>query len=87
MSLKKRDARLVTNGFFLGAGPIPAWQLRSAQSPLEWLLYAFSDRRILHDAFETGLEADASDIELFSLQLYDQPQLRDCLEPTSVVTR
>ncbi len=74
---RSTSRRIITNGLFFGDGPIPPWQLRSAQSPLEWLLYAFSNRQILHDAFETGLEGDAAGSDLFSLKLYEDSQLRE----------
>jgi ATP-dependent helicase/nuclease subunit A len=51
------------------------WQLRACQSPLEWILYSLSDRRILHSAFETGLAEQAVDDGLFDLILYRQPDL------------
>jgi ATP-dependent helicase/nuclease subunit A len=68
--------RTLTTGFFFRDQAISNWQLRSCQSPLEWLLLGLSDHKILHDAFETGLSKDAGDDGLFSFKLYNQPQLQ-----------
>jgi ATP-dependent helicase/nuclease subunit A len=76
-SQKKAHCRnVITNGSFFGNRPISDWQLRSCQSPLEWLLLGLSDQKILHDAFETGLAKDAGNDSLFSFKLYNQSQLQ-----------
>jgi len=72
--------QILSNGFFFGAQPIPDWQLRSCNSPLEWVLYALSEQKSLHDAFGTGLAEQALDDNLFSLKLYDQAQLKQLSE-------
>ncbi|MHC4461306.1 MAG: 3'-5' exonuclease [Planctomycetota bacterium] len=74
---------IICNGFFFGAEPIPSWQLRSCRSPLEWILYGLSDRKNLHNAFETGLAAkgDNEDLsairtaDLFGIKIYEQKEL------------
>jgi ATP-dependent helicase/nuclease subunit A len=55
---------------------IPDWQLRRCQSPLEWVLYALSDQKALHDAFETHLAAEVVDDGLFSFKLYGRAELK-----------
>ncbi len=72
--------RIISNGYFFGDGPIPDWQLRSAPNPLEWILYALSQNKSLHGAFQTGLDGSAVGDDLFSLTLYDQRQLRQLSE-------
>jgi ATP-dependent helicase/nuclease subunit A len=68
--------RILTTGFFFRDQPISDWQLRSCQSPLEWLLLGLSDQKVLHDAFETGLAKDTGGDSLFSFKLYNQSQLQ-----------
>jgi ATP-dependent helicase/nuclease subunit A len=70
----------IVNGFFFSDEPIPDWQLRTCQSPLDWILYGLCDQKALHNAFETGLAADAHEDDLFSLELYRQEQLRELAE-------
>ncbi len=70
---------IIRNGFFFGRRPIPDWQLRRCQSPLEWVLYGLCDQKSLHSAFETGLTGGADD-DLFSIKLYgriEQQQLSE----------
>ncbi len=67
--------RIISNGYLFGAGPVPDWLLRSASSPLEWILYALSESKSLHDVFQTGLTGDVVDDDLFSLTLYNQREL------------
>jgi len=74
---KKKHCRdIVRSGFYFGAEPIADWQLRRCRSPLEWILYGLSDRRNLHNVFETGLSEQAIDDDLFSLKLYSQAELQ-----------
>ena len=68
--------RILTTGFFFHNQPISDWQLRSCQSPLEWLLLGLSDQKVLHDAFETGLSKDAGGDNLFNFRHYSQSQLQ-----------
>ena len=71
---------IISNGFFFGDKPVPDWQLRACRSPLEWILYGLSDRKILHDAFETGLAGQAIDDDLFSFKLHGQSELKQLAE-------
>jgi len=69
------DRSPITNHQLPITKSIPDWQLRSCQSPLEWILYGLSDQKNLHDGFETGLLASGDDDDLFSLKLYSQSEL------------
>ncbi len=71
---------VIRNGFYFGAESIPDWQLRSCRSAAEWLLYALSDQKTLHKAFETHLEAETANDDLFSFKLYSQPELESLSE-------
>jgi ATP-dependent helicase/nuclease subunit A len=71
---------VIRNGFYFGAESIPDWQLRSCRSAVEWLLYAFSDQKTLHKAFETHLAAETVDDDLFSFKLYSQAELKSLSE-------
>ena len=74
---KKKHCRdIICNGFYFGRQPIADWQLHRCRSPIEWVLYGLSDRRNLHNVFETGLQKQAIDDDLFSLKLYGQTELR-----------
>jgi len=84
-SQKKVHCRnVITNGFYfhdqpatrMAGKPISDWQLRSCQSPLQWLLLGLSDQKVLHDAFETGLAKDTGGNGLFSFKLYEQTELQ-----------
>jgi ATP-dependent helicase/nuclease subunit A len=78
---KKKHCRdIICNGFYFGAEPIADWQLHRCRSPLEWVLYGLSDRRNLHNVFETGLSEQAIDDDLFSLKLYSQAELQRLCE-------
>jgi len=93
-SVKQKNCRqIIANGFFTrlcgrklapakagGHEPIGDWQLRTCQSPLEWILYSLSDQKDLHSAFGTSLAERAFDDDLFSFKLYDQTQLRQLSE-------
>jgi len=74
---RKTCTEIVTNGFYFGGGPLPAWLLGACQSPLDWILYAFSDRRALHEALQTALAAECCDDNLFSFKFHDQAELKD----------
>jgi len=93
---EKHCRDIITNGYWLNPSAkdqspitnhqspitksIPDWQLRSCRSSLEWVLYALSDQKSLHSAFGTGLAERALNDDLFSLKLYDQPQLKQLSE-------
>jgi len=72
--------RILSNGFFFGDKPVPDWQLRACQSPLEWILYGLSGQKILHEAFETGLTEKAIGNDLFSFKLHGQSDLKQMAE-------
>jgi len=75
-SEKGKNCRdIISSGFYFGAEAVPDWQLRSCKSPLEWLLYGLCDQKNLHTAFETGLEAHAHNVDLFSFKQYNQTEL------------
>ena len=76
----KKCRQIISNGFFFGDEPVPDWQLRNCRSPLEWILYGLSGRKILHEAFETGLAERAIGDDLFSLKLHDQSDLKQLAE-------
>ena len=71
----KKCRHIISNGFFFGGKPIPDWQLRKCQSPLEWILYGLSGRKVLHEALETDLAKQAVEDDLFSIKLYSQSDL------------
>ncbi len=77
---QKKCREIVSNGFFLGGGPIPDWQLRTCRNPLEWILCGLSDRKVLHDALETGLAERAAGDDLFSFKLHSQADLKELSE-------
>jgi len=80
-SQKQNKCReIVSNGFFLGGGPLPDWQLRACRSPLEWILCGLSDRKVLHDALGTGLAERAGGDDLFSFELHNQADLKELSE-------
>ena len=70
----KKCTKIISNGYYFGHGTIPDWQLRSAPGPLDWILYALSDRDILHNVLQTGLAKSSKDDDLFSFKLYDQTE-------------
>jgi ATP-dependent helicase/nuclease subunit A len=67
--------QIISNGFFFGDGTIPHWQLREARNPLEWILYALSDQKMLHQAFETPLTGRSDDSNLFCFKLHNKTDL------------
>jgi len=76
-SQKQKGCRnIICNGIFFGDQPIADWQLRSCQSPLEWVLYGLCDQKNLHTAFETGFADETVDGDLFSIKLYGQRELK-----------
>jgi ATP-dependent helicase/nuclease subunit A len=76
-SAKQTKCReIVSNGFFFDGGPVPDWQLRACRSPLDWILFGLSDRKILHEALETGLADRAVGNDLFSFRVHSQADLK-----------
>ena len=75
-SMKNKQCRgLLCRGAGFEQKAISDWALRSCQSSMEWILYAFSNRRILHDAFGTGIEQNFIEDSLFSLSCYGRDEL------------
>jgi ATP-dependent helicase/nuclease subunit A len=74
---RKTCTEIVTNGFYFGGGPLPAWLLGACQSPLDWILYAFSDRKALHEAFQTALAGQCRDDSLFAFTFHGQTELAE----------
>ena len=72
--------QIISNGFFFGDKPVPDWQLRACRNPLEWILYGLSGRKILHEAFGTGLAERAVGDDLFSFKLHGQSDLKQLAE-------
>ena len=80
-SQKQNKCReIVSNGFFLGGGPLPDWQLRACRSHLEWILCGLSDRKLLHDGLQTHLAERAAGDDLFSFELHSQGDLKELSE-------
>ncbi len=70
-SQKRTDCgRVLAKGLLLSDPAVPSWLLKSARSPMEWLLYGLADQRALHEAFETHLAAPADDAALFELHVH-----------------
>jgi ATP-dependent helicase/nuclease subunit A len=76
----KKCRRIISNGFFYGDKPIPDWQLRNCQSPLEWILFGLSGRKILHETFETGLAKQTVGDDLFDFKLHGRSDLEQLAE-------
>jgi len=72
---RKKCRDTVAGGFFFGDSPIDDWRLRDCDNPLEWILCGLSNRKVLHDAFDTGLAERAVSDDLFSFKLHEQPDL------------
>ena len=73
-------SQIISSGLFFGNETIPDWRLRECQCPLEWILYGLSDQKILHQAFKTDMENQASGESLFDFKLYDQAALKQLSE-------
>ncbi|HIJ70910.1 MAG TPA: UvrD-helicase domain-containing protein [Planctomycetes bacterium] len=54
---------------------IKDWQLKSAKSHFEWLLYALANRKKLLDLFELESAGNAIDDDLFGIELPDPAEL------------
>jgi len=79
---QKKCREIISNGLFFGDKPVPDWQLRACRNPLEWILYGLSGRKILHEAFETGLAERTVGEDLFDFKLHgwsDLKQLADTI--------
>lgn len=71
---------VLIEGLLLGGATIPHWLLKLCGCPFQWVLYALSNQRSLHEAFGTGLAEDAGDDALFSVTVYDADRLRQYSE-------
>jgi len=73
---KKNHCRnIVLSGFLLGGRFVPDWQLRTCKSHLDWLLYALSDRKNLHEIFGIEPAENVRGDTLFSAEFYEQSEL------------
>jgi len=72
---RSRCREVLQKGLFLGDGPIPDWQLQTCRNPLEWMLYALSNRKKVHDVFETGFADRATGDDLFEMKLHTESDL------------
>ncbi len=84
---RSKCRQIVSNGFFLGGGPLPDWQLGACRSPLEWVLCGLSDRKILHDGLQTHLAERAGGDDLFSFELHSQADLKELSEFVTALKR
>jgi ATP-dependent helicase/nuclease subunit A len=80
---KKTCQRILTAASLFDEQTIPDWHLETCQSHLDWILSALSNQSLLHNAFQTDLKSPLADNNLFTVNLYDQPQL----EKISVLIR
>ena len=71
----KRCRDVICDGVMFGAGTVFDWQLSRCRSPLEWVLYGLSDKKVVHDGFGTGLSPEAGDDNLFDFKLYVSSEL------------
>ncbi len=84
---KKKGENILRKGALLYRENIPDWQVRSSQSPLEWILYALAGQQNLHKAFETGSEDGLTDENLFAVKLWGQPELEQSIHSGQVSRR
>jgi len=73
---RKKCKAIIEKGFFMRGGPIPDWELRACRSPLEWILYALSEQKVLHEALETDLAERATSGDLFGFELHTQADIK-----------
>jgi len=73
---KNKDCKKIISKGFLFGDTIPHWQLRACNKPLDWILYALSDQKNLHEAFETGFAQRCRDEKLFNVKLYGQDEIK-----------
>jgi ATP-dependent helicase/nuclease subunit A len=66
---------ILSSASFFNDKAIPHWRLASCTSCLDWILLGLGNLPSLHKAFQTGHQTAASDGDLFSIQIYDQPEL------------
>ena len=74
---KDRDScrNILTAAHSFAGQSIPSWHLETRQNHLDWILSALGSEPLLHQVFQTGLPTQTTQDNLFSVHLYDQPQL------------
>ncbi|MGA2092103.1 MAG: helicase-exonuclease AddAB subunit AddA [Sedimentisphaerales bacterium] len=65
---------ILSSASFFNDKAIPHWRLASCTSCLDWILLGLGNLPALHKAFQTGHQTAAAD-DLFSVELYDQPEI------------
>jgi ATP-dependent helicase/nuclease subunit A len=65
---------ILSSASFFNDKAIPHWRLASCTSCLDWILLGLGNLPALHKAFQAGHQTAAAD-DLFSVELYDQPEL------------
>jgi ATP-dependent helicase/nuclease subunit A len=61
----------------LPAESVRDWQLKSARCHFDWLLYALSDHKKIHDLFELESGHNAAGDDLFSIDLLEPAELNE----------
>jgi len=70
---KKNIQQILTKGYHFGDG-VPNGQLRKCGNSLEWILYALSNNKVLHELLSTGCDVD-DDNKLLTAHLYESEGL------------
>jgi len=70
---REKCGAILRKGFEFGAGLIAPWQLAECRSSFDWLLYGLSNQKLLHDVFETGIDAQGDGV--FDVKLYADDKL------------
>jgi ATP-dependent helicase/nuclease subunit A len=70
---RKKCETILRQGFEFGDDVIAPWRLTGCRTALEWLLYGLSNQKILHETFDTGIEA--KDDAVFDAILYAGDEL------------
>lgn len=73
---QNKCSEMLQKGILLGEGPIPDWQLRACRSALDWILYALSNQKPLHEVFATGFADRAKNDGLFEVKLHTESDMR-----------
>jgi ATP-dependent helicase/nuclease subunit A len=72
---KRHCRKILTSAFFFNDKIVPRWHLANCKSRLDWILSALSRQPSLHKTFQTALQTKEPAANLFSVHLYDPPQL------------
>ena len=73
---KKKCRNILATSLLFANRPVPHWHLETCRSHLDWILCALSPGAPgLHQAFQTALPTQASDDNLFHVQLYAHQEL------------